>query len=128
MNMKEIKEQCMEHVAFMKEKDHVYHTAWVEVGRTAQNVWAIVFGYLEDEPEYADHVVDGVAYKLNGKVAFQSKNCIMQEYEWDWKQPWNAEGDCFTETTVGGEADVDWLINTWLDHVKGMIEEFDGQF
>ena len=70
-----------------------------------KNDWALVFGYGEgfEEPT------------LCGKVAYQSKNCLMQEYDIDWTMPYDEETGNVddTEIAIGDATDIEWLFEQW---------------
>ena len=55
-----------------------------------ENDWAIVIGFMEDgssDPEFFD---DGKGYGLYYKIAYQSKNSVMQcDFDVDWTMPFD---------------------------------------
>ena len=76
-----------------------------------KNNWALVFGYPDD---YDD---------VCGKVAYQPRNSMMQEYGIDWLMPYDEDnGDVWdTEIHISDTKDIEWLLEQWL-----MIrEEYD---
>lgn len=69
-----------------------------------ENNWAMVFGWGSDEPTSS----------LYGKIAYQPKNSLMQDYNIDWLMPINDNGEVDdTEISIVTTADIDYLTKQW---------------
>lgn len=108
----------------LKSKDHFctwYHTLEIKDGTR----WAIVFAWMDWD--------NNNKWRLFGKVACQSINCIMQEYDIDWDYPVTEDGeDDDTEVSIANEKmdsidefDIDWLIKEWERIKKEYVDRED---
>lgn len=108
----------------LKSKDHFctwYHTLEIKDGIR----WAIVFAWIDWD--------NNNKWRLFGKVACQSINCIMQEYDIDWDYPVTEDGECDdTEVSIANEKmdsidefDIDWLIKEWERIKKEYVDRED---
>lgn len=90
------------------------------------NQWAIVFGWQDGyEENKEDKFSDGECH-LAAKLAYQPYNSIMQEYNFDWTMPYDAEtGDVDdNEIIVYEESDPAEIITSLLNVFATYKDEF----
>lgn len=99
------------------------------------NVWAIVLGWNDgfDEDE-TDDCMDGT-YRLCTKLAYQSSNNIMKEYDIDWLMPYDEKtGEVDdTEVSIYPDTNIEEAIEWQLDfgnhsYSYGELNEFQYYF
>lgn len=81
--------------------DGCYHYL---IGEDKYDYFALVFAYDDEEI-------------LHGKVAYQSKNSMLQcDYDFDWIMPYNEQtADVYdTDIEITCKEDIDWLYEQWL--------------
>lgn len=100
-------------------KDPTYTYFYYLDNDDPMNDWAIVFCWVE-EGEGDDKSVGVI-----GKVAYQPKNSLMQEYDIDWVMPYDEiTGDVWdTEIFVDCPDDVDWLLKNWYEIKEQYIDK-----
>lgn len=84
--------------------------------------WALVVAWMDYDDEND--------WQLYAKLAYQSTNCIMSEYDIDWTMPYDEEtGEVDdTEILIGRslcEADIDWLLEQWDRFQKEYVYKED---
>ena len=91
MDRNRLAKEFIEAVAEMR-RTHGYGTYYWIIGEDEENTWAIVLGWgngFEENPN--DDCTDGT-WRICAKLAFQSKQSIMQcDYEVDWLMPYDEE-------------------------------------
>lgn len=92
-----------------------------------ENNWAIVVGFA---PGFSDYENDDDYWQVCGKVAYQSKKSVMQEYDIDWIMPYSPyeeeKGLIYdTEIQIGNICDCQCLIKSWIDYLEGLERRRD---
>lgn len=118
MNKKELVKSFSKAVEEMK-KNHDWMTYfWYLDTDNNNNNWAIVLG-RQDGFEEAEDINDKCAIgtcRLCAKLAYQTSNSIMQEYEIDWLMPYNEETMEVEDNEISIYQDsdleeiIDWLL------------------
>ena len=113
-----------------KESRDVCSTWYVPLCTEGKYRWSIVVawmsGYEPDETDEEEWTIteDGYTYHLNGKVAYQPTNSLMQEYEMDWLMPGvKGSRDVWdTELTIDSVEDAAYFIKEW-NSIKEHMDE-----
>lgn len=84
--------------------------------------WALVAAWMDYD--------DNDDWKAYAKLAYQTTNTLMQEYDWDWTMPYDEEfGEVDdTELLIGSEpndSDIDWWLEQWERFKKEYVYKED---
>ena len=80
-NYSKIKSEIIKQLNFLfDDQDHSV-TCWVPLGTDGENDWAVVLAWMDYD--------NNDAWEVFGKVAYQPKNSMMQEYDMDWTIPYD---------------------------------------
>lgn len=123
---KEIKKEFFKAVEQMKSthENGTYH--W-NLFDDNDNNWALVLGWESGYEENPDNPFISETYGLCAKIAYQSKNNIMQcDYDIDWTMPYNNETMEVDDSSLFlgsfNESDLDWLFD-FAERYENKIEE-----
>ncbi|HAU88200.1 MAG TPA: hypothetical protein DCW90_22815 [Lachnospiraceae bacterium] len=88
--------------------------------------WAIVFGWQDGYEAYPDDKFSDGEWHLATKLAYQPYNSMMQEYNFDWTMPYNAEtGEVYdNEITVYEDSNPSEIIESLLKVYSTYYEDF----
>lgn len=92
-------------------KDHAC-TWWHTLEESNGKKWAVVVSWMD-----YDRNDD---WRLYAKVAYQSTNSLMQEYDVDWLMPGDDNGLWTDELQVSNssaDSDAEWLLKEW-EYIK----------
>lgn len=119
---------CESAVKNLRDSHDLTMTVFVPIERIGDNDYAFVFGWVGYyDPEYSE---DGEGNCVCGKVAYQSKNSMMQEYDIDWLMPYDKETGEVNDTEISmGNPDctpeIAWLIDQWKRIYSDAWEKLD---
>lgn len=110
-------EKCLQAINDLRKNHDLSSTYIIPLDYIDGNRWALVFAFQDGyEPKYSE---DGKGNSVCGKVAYQPRNYIMQEYDIDWLMPYDNDNNEVddTETTIG--------ISDIKDSVNYLLEEWN---
>ena len=116
--MKEKIKEFLENV--LANEDH--ETTWYyELATHNGKRWALVAAWMDWDDEND--------WKPYAKLAYQSTNSLMQEYDCDWLMP--QEYECMgleddslvddTECPIDSDADIDWWLKQWEEFKENYV-------
>ncbi len=111
-----IRQKVRDLILDLKNPNKWDYTGYVTLDVVDGKRWAIVIGWMDgfEDEGISDYKRDDC--RLCGKVAYQSTNSVMQEYDYDWLMPYDENtGEVWdTDTSIDSDGNIDSCIDWWL--------------
>lgn len=104
-DMDETIEKILNQIEILKNEKDYASTYINRLARDEENEWAIVVAMMDYDNEGK--------YIPYAKLAYQSRNSLMQEYDMDWMMPFMEGWVWDTEVSDPDESDIKWLFDQW---------------
>ena len=113
INKTELRKEFTEAVKDMVKDRGMSITYFWILGSDRNNNWALVLGWGEEDYDDGKDEFLNEGYRLSAKIAYQSKQSVMKDYDYDWTMPFdeitNEVDDC--ERGLYSFDDIDEVLN-----------------